>query len=277
MPELPEMEALGERLEAALSGATLLRFDLMQFSALKTVMPQPPALHGLELRGVSRRGKYLLLGFGSLRLALHLSQGGRVDLEQPPKRTRPKGSVARLTFDNETSILVKEYGTERKAALWVLASDDEGPLAELGPEPFSDQFKELIRTTKDRRRLHTFLRDQRTIAGIGRGYADEILNYAALSPFESAGSLGAKERKRLIESVEHMLNEGLEKERQRTGGLPAKLSDRWTVHGRTGSPCPRCGANLRRVSYESHEISYCPSCQTGGKVFADRRLSRLIK
>ena len=277
MPELPEMEALGERLAAALSGAKLSRLDLMQFSALKTVMPQPPALHGLQLEGVTRRGKYLLLGFGSLRLAMHLSQGGRVDLEQPPKRTRPKGSVARLTFDNDTSILVKEYGTERKAALWVLASEDEGPLAGLGPEPFSRQFKELIRTTKDRRRLHTFLRDQRTVAGIGRGYADEILNHAALSPFESAGALGSKERQRLIESVEHMLKEGLEKERQRTGGLPAKLSDRWTVHGKTGSPCPRCGANLRRVSYESHEISYCPNCQTGGKVFADRRLSRLIK
>src|SRR3990170_3029107 len=192
VPELPEVQALAERLTGMIGGATFLRADALQFSSLKTVTPRASELEGRTLERVGRRGKYLVLGFGGPRLLLHLSQGGRVDVEDPPKATKPRGAVVRLRFDGHPSILVKEFGRERKAG-W------------------------------------------------------------------------------------DVLDEALAIERRRTGGLPAKIGDHFTVHGRHGEPCPACGDDLRRISFESHEITYCPTCQTGGKVLADRRLSRLIR
>jgi formamidopyrimidine-DNA glycosylase len=277
MPELPEMQALAERLEAALVGTALAGVEPLQFSALKTVVPPFDALVGRTVGGVGRRGKYLLIDFGGPRIALHLSQGGRVDLEDPPKRTRPKGAVVRLRFDDGPAVLVKEFGTERKAAWWVLDEGDEGPLDGLGPEPFSEEFAALVRTGDDRRRVHTILRDQRTIAGVGRGHSDDILHEAQLSPYATLASLDGAERERLLAAVHSVLERALAEERKRTGGLPAKLSDRFVVHRRAGHPCPRCGEDLRRVWYESHEIAYCPACQTGGKILADRRLSRIVR
>jgi formamidopyrimidine-DNA glycosylase len=172
---------------------------------------------------------------------------------------------------------VKEFGTERKAGIWVVAPGDDGPLAALGPEAPSDEAVTLLREGDDARRVHTILRDQRTIAGVGRGYADDVLHHACLSPYAVLGKLEAAERERLVMAVREVLAEALEVERRRGGGLPTKLGDHFTVHGRWGQPCPRCGADLRRVSYESHEVTYCPDCQTGGKVLADRRLSRLLR
>jgi formamidopyrimidine-DNA glycosylase len=185
--------------------------------------------------------------------------------------------VVRFVFDRLPQILIKEFGTERKAGWWILADGDEGPLAKLGPEPFSDAFASLIRTGTDGSRLHSMLRDQRVVAGIGRGYSDDILHRAMLSPYRSLGSLSAEERERFLTAIHETLAEALEIERRRPGGLPPKLGDHFTVHGRSGTPCPRCGSDLRRVSYESHEVTYCPTCQTGGKVLADRRLSRLLR
>ena len=277
MPELPEMQALSERLEELYGGSSLVRLDLLQFSALKTVSPTPLDLHGRSLGSIGRRAKYLLFEFGADTLMLHLSQGGRIDVESPAKRTKPKGAVARLTFDSGDGFLIKEYGTERKAALWVLSEGDAGPLEGLGPEPFSDAFEELIITSQERRRVHTLLRDQRFVAGIGRGFSDDILHRAKLSPFDSLTSLEVAERKDLIAAVHEVLEDATEKERERTGGLPAKMGDRFTIHNRHGQPCPRCGENMHRISYESHEVTYCPPCQTGGKILADRRLSRLLK
>ncbi len=277
MPELPEVQALAERLDDTFTGSALARIDALQFSALKTVAPSPSDLHGRELLGVSRRAKYLNFDFGGSKLLLHLSQGGRVDVEQPPKATKPRGAIVRLRFESRPSLLVKEFGTERKAAWWVLEKDDPGPLEGLGPEPFSDEFRDLIKQGDDRRRLHTMLRDQRTVAGIGRGFADDILHDAKLAPFDPLNSLGPAQRDRLIESTERMLERALERERTREGGLPAKMSDRFTVHGRYGSPCPVCGTTLHRVSYEAYEVTYCPTCQTKGKVLADRRMSRLLR
>jgi formamidopyrimidine-DNA glycosylase len=278
MPELPEMQGLAERLDAALKEATLSGVEVLQFSALKTVVPAADAAVGHDVASVGRRGKYLLIDFvDGPRIIVHLSQGGRVDLEETPKRTRPKGAVVRLRFDGGPDVLVKECGTERKAAWWVLAPGDLGPLDGLGPEPFSDEFAELIRTGEDKRRIHTILRDQRTVAGIGRGHTDDILHHAQLSPYATLSSLSADDRERLLTAVHEILDDALVGERKRTGGLPTKLSDRFVVHGRYGNPCPRCGDDLRRVSYEFHEVAYCPTCQTGGKVLADRRLSRLIR
>lgn len=276
MPELPEMQALGERILATYGDKTLTRIDVMQFSALKTFDPPPESLYGATLSNVSRRGKFLILDLGESRLLFHLSQGGRVDFETPRKATRPKGSVARLVFDGD-ALLIKEFGTERKAALWVLSSGDQGPLAALGPEPYSDDFEEALLASSDGRRLHTVLRDQRFVAGIGRGFADDILHAAELSPFSSLKSLSSEQRRDLVRTIRAILDEGLREERKRKGGLPPKLGDRFAIHKRHGQPCPRCGSELHRVWYESHEIAYCPSCQTGGKVLADRRLSRILK
>jgi formamidopyrimidine-DNA glycosylase len=277
VPELPEVQALAERLEAAVGGAALASVDLLQFSSLKTVTPRPAELIGRTLARVGRRGKFLVFGFDGPRMLIHLSQGGRVDVEDPPKATKRRGSVARLRFDGRPSILVKEFGRERKAGLWVLGEGDDGPLARLGPEPSSDGFQELVLRGDDPRRVHTILRDQRTVAGIGRGYSDDVLHRAKLSPYASLNALDAEQRRTLLEAVREVLAEALEIERRRTGGLPTKLGDHFSVHGRYGTPCTRCGEDLRRVSYESHEVTYCPECQTGGKILADRRMSRLIR
>jgi formamidopyrimidine-DNA glycosylase len=273
------MQALAERLDAAFAGATLERVDPLGFAALKTVLPAPDALVGHRLAGVGRRAKYLNLDFGEAgRILIHLSQAGRLDVETPPKRTRPKGAVVRLVFDGARAVLVREFGTERKAAWWVLAPGDDGPLAGLGPEPDSDEFAALVLHGDDRRRVHTLLRDQRTVAGVGRGYADDALWRARLSPYASLASLDDDERARLLDAVRGVLADGLERERTRSGGLSQpKLGEHFEVHARYGTPCPRCGETLRRVSYESHEVTYCPACQTNGKVLADRRLSRLVK
>lgn len=277
MPELPEIQALAERLDAMVSGRVLARVEPLQFSALKTVQPGPESVAGLRCTGVSRRGKYLVTELDGGRILVHFSQGGRLDVEDPPKRTRPKGGVVRFGFNGGPALLVKEFGTERKAGWWILPVGEAGPLASLGPEPDDEAFERFVREGDDRRRLHTILRDQRTVAGIGRGYADDILHRAQLSPFASLGSLDDDARERLLEAIRTVLEEALEAERKRRGGLPAKLGERFEIHHRWGQRCPRCEDDLRRVSFESHEITYCPACQTAGKVLADRRMSRLLK
>jgi formamidopyrimidine-DNA glycosylase len=285
---MPEMQALAERLHALLAGMALRRADLLGFSSLKTYDPSPDSLQGRKLLSVSRRAKYLVWEFeGGTRIVLHLSQAGRLDIEEPPKKTKPRGSVARFVFgqgdaglDGEgVGILVREFGTQRKASWWVLAQGDEGPLAGLGPEVGSEAFAEFIRTSDSRRHLTTDLRDQHVVAGIGRGWGDDILHRAKLSPFASLRSLTAEQREALLTATTDVLAEALELERGRKGGLSeSKLGGRFKVHGRVGEPCPTpCGDTLRRVSFESYEMAYCPTCQTGGKVLADRRLSKLLK
>lgn len=283
MPELPEIQALAERLDDALAGSMLCDAQVLGFSSLKTVSPAPDECRGRILSSVTRRGKYVVLRFeGDLRIVLHLSQAGRVDLEVPPKATKPRGSVARLGFggsSNGRALLVREFGTQRKAAWWVIGEDDLGPLAGLGPEAGSPEFAGIVRASTSSRRLHTELRDQRVVSGIGRGWGDDIVHRARLSPFATMGSLDAGARERLIEATATVLEEALERERERTGGLSqSSLAGRFAVHGRAGEPCPTpCDDTLRRVSFDSHEMTYCPTCQTGGRVLADRRLSRLIK
>src|SRR6266516_3804409 len=274
---MPEVQALAERLDRALADGTLTALDMLQFSSLKTYAPRPAELLGHTIDGVARRGKFVVIELGGPRLLFHLSQVGRVDLEDPPKATKPRGAVLRIRCDGRPSVLVKEFGHERKAGWWVLGPGDVGPLSRLGPEALSEEFAAWMRGTNDSRRVHTILRDQRTVAGIGRGYSDDILHEAKLSPYATLAKLSRADRERLIEAVVEVLGDALEVERTRIGGLPTKIGDHFTVHGRYGNPCPRCGTDLRRVSYESHEITYCPACQTGGKVLADRRLSRLVR
>ncbi len=274
------MQALAERLDAALSGAQLEAVELIQFSALKTVDPPPERVTGRSVSEVGRRGKYLVVDLDGPRLLVHLSQGGRVDVEDRPKTTRPKAGVVRLRFGpDHPAVLVKEFGTERRAGCWIVASGDDGPLADLGPEPDDERFAAWVRDRDDDRRLHTVLRDQRTVAGIGRGYTDDVLHRARLSPFSTLASLDTGARERLLEAIREVLAEALEAERARTGGLPTKLGDRFRVHRRHGEVCPTAGCDdtLARISYQSYEMVYCPACQTGGKVLADRRMSRLLR
>jgi formamidopyrimidine-DNA glycosylase len=180
-------------------------------------------------------------------------------------------------FD-DAGVLVREHGTQRKAGWWVLRVGDNGPLATLGPEPGDPAFDTLFLEGDSTRQVHTLLRDQHFVAGVGRGYADDALNRAKLSPFVSLRALSRDERERLIESVQTVFAEALERERTRTGALSEpRLGERFLVHNRTGEPCPNCAEPLRSVRFESHEVVYCPSCQTKGKVLADRRLSRILR
>ena len=281
MPELPQMQALSERIDEWLRGATFEGYEPLGFTGLKTAVPSPDQLVGHALVRVDRRAKYVILHFDTtpeLRIVFHLGQAGRVDLETPPKRTKAKGSVVRWRFSGDRAVLLREFGTERKAGWWVLAPGDDGPMATLGPEVTSDEFAQWLRTATDGRRVHTILRDQHTVAGVGRGYADDALHRAKLSPYATLKSLSADERERLLAAILAVLDDGLARERSRDGGLSQnKLGEHFTVHGKAGLPCPVCGDDLKRVSYESHEVVYCPRCQTGGKVLADRRLSRLVK
>jgi formamidopyrimidine-DNA glycosylase len=273
------MQALAERLDAAFGGTGVEGFELLGFSALKTVLPAPGDLVGRKVTGVARRGKFLVLSVaGGVRILVHLSQAGRLDIESPAKTTRPRGGVVRMRFDDGSAILVREYGSQRKAGWWVLGAGDDGPLTVLGPEPADPAFAEFLMTSGSTRRIHTVLRDQRTLAGLGRGYTDDVLNRVGISPFASMRSLTTEQRARLVDAVRSVLDDALAEERNRTGGLSEpKLGGRFTVHNRVGHPCPRCGEPLLRVSYESHEIVYCRQCQTKGRALADRRLSRLIR
>lgn len=271
------MQALAERLDELLAGKSITGVQPIQFSALKTFDPPPQEVVGRTIKRVGRRGKFISIELEDGRILVHLSQAGRVDVEKPPKATRPKNGVVRFSFEGPVGVFVKEFGTERKAGWWILSSGVDGPLEKLGPEATSNDFARFVMESPDRRRIHTLLRDQRTVAGVGRGYSDDILHRAGLSPYTALGALSKKERKTLLTAINEVLDEGLQTERKRKGGLPTKLGDHWIVHGRSGQPCPRCGDELRRVSYESHEVAYCPACQTDGKILADRRMSRLLR
>lgn len=277
MPELPEMQALAERLDGTYGQARFLKPQVLQFSGLKTVSPDPSEVAGRTVTGFGRRGKFLVMELGGPRVLVHLSQGGRLDIEDPPKVTRPKMGVVRFTFEDRPSLLVKEFGTQRKAGWWVLADGDDGPLAKLGPDPFSKDFEEFVKVSDDRRQLHNLLKDQRTVSGIGRGFSDDILHRARLSPFGKLATLDPEQRLSLVSATHEVLTEAIGRERERTGGLPTKLPGRFKVHGAAGSDCPVCKDTLASVSFEGNVLVYCPTCQTGGKKLADRRLSRLLK
>jgi formamidopyrimidine-DNA glycosylase len=286
MPELPEMQALSERLREVMVGQTFASAQPIQFAGLKTYAPAPESLAGKAITDVGRIGKYVAITFETgERILFHLSQAGRLDVEMPAKTTRPKQGVVRFVVSSapggprgeSTGILIKEFGTERKAGWWVLAPGDDGPLERLGPEPGTAEFAALIRTNNEGRRIHTLLRDQRVVSGMGRGYTDDALWKAKLSPYATFKSLTPDDRERLLEAIDFVVADGLAEERKIESGYPTKKTKHWMVHNKNGEPCPACGDTLRRVSYESYEITYCPTCQTGGKVLADRRLSRLLK
>jgi formamidopyrimidine-DNA glycosylase len=287
MPEMPEVESLARFLDEKCVGHSIARVDLAAFSALKTYEPPLSALSGLEIDGVSRHGKFLDLSVSGLHLVVHLARAGWLRWRDhlPDTPTRPgKGPLAlRVRLDDDSGFDLTEAGTQRKLAVYVVADPQQIPhVATLGPDPLADEFDrdmlaELLRAA-GRSQLKGVLKDQRTIAGIGNAYSDEILHAAKLSPFKPSNGLTEAELTTLYESIKTELSDAI----KRAEGLAAKdlkgeKKSGLRVHGRKGEKCDVCGGTIAEVSFADSALQYCPTCQTGGKLLADRRLSKLLK
>jgi formamidopyrimidine-DNA glycosylase len=286
VPELPEVDALAAALGERMVGHRVASCELASFAALKTVEPALEELTGTTVERVERRGKFVCLESGGLWLVVHLARGGWIKWYEkvPATRARPgRGPLAlRLRLEDGSGFDVTEMGTEKRLALWVVRDpQDVAPIAELGPDPLSpeftlDRFTEILGSVSST--LKIALSTQSLIAGVGNAYSDEALFRARLSPFKKTGSLTGEEIARLHDALVGVLSEAV----GRSDGLaPSELKgDKkrgMSVHGRTGETCPRCGDTIRAVAYSTKSLQYCPTCQTGGKVLADRRLSRLLK
>jgi formamidopyrimidine-DNA glycosylase len=278
MPEVPEVQAHAERLDADFAGAVLEKFTPITFTALKTYRPDPSEAVGQALVYVGRRGKHLLLDFGTATFVVHLMQGGRLKPDDK-QSAKPKGGIARWRFTDGRALLLTEAGTERKAGVWVVEGDPEGqePLDHLGPEAEllePDALLEVLHANP--MRLHGLLRDQRIISGLGRRLANEICHRAKLSPFAGTGKLGILDATTLVEAIRTCIGEGLAYERGRDDMSSSKERP-GNVHGRGGEACPVCGDVVRSVEYTRYRVDYCATCQTGGKVLADNTTSKFLK
>jgi formamidopyrimidine-DNA glycosylase len=214
-------------------------------------------------------------------MVVHLMQSGRILLTARAP-ARPKGGLVVVGFGEHGDLLLRELASKHRASVWLLrpeALEAFEPLATLGPEADSLSEAELRTLLQAKRRqVHGFLRDQRTLAGIGRAWANDILNLARISPLRMTTELDDDEIVRLHEAIKAVLGSALEEQRTRTApGLPEKVERSFRVHNRLGQRCPACGTRIEHVSFEGYEIFYCPACQTGGRTLADRRLSRLLK
>ena len=284
---MPEVESLAVFLRERCVGRVIVRVELTAFSALKTYDPPLSALNGLEIDGVERHGKYLDLSAQGLHLVFHLARAGwlRWKDQLPETPAKPgKGPLAlRVRLDDGSGFDLTEAGTQRKLAVHVVADpQDIAMVATLGPDPLGPEFDEdalrAVLAGAGRAQLKGVLKDQRTIAGIGNAYSDEILHAARLSPFKPASSLTPEELSTLYRALKDELGGAI----ARAEGLAAKdlkgeKKSGLRVHGRAGQPCDVCGDTIAEVSFADSSLQYCPTCQTGGKKLADRRLSRLLK
>ena len=278
MPELPEIQAHAERLDAAYAGVALERFIPLAFTALKTAVPAPDAAYGSALVSVGRRGKHLLLDFGTVTFVVHLMQGGRLKPDEK-QSTKPRFGQARWRFADGRALLLTEAGTERKAGVWVVSGDPEAqdPLLGLGPDADTVDEATLRGLLHEHpMRLHGFLRDQHHVAGLGRLLANEVCHRARLSPFASTAKLGTDEVARLAEAITACIAEGLAFERGLTE-MSSSADRPANVHHRIGEACPACGDTVRAVEYSRYTVAYCATCQTGGKVLADNTTSKFLK
>jgi DNA-formamidopyrimidine glycosylase len=286
MPELPEVEALAVFLRERASGHAVARADAASFAVLKTFDPPLSALAGQEITGVGRHGKFLDLTCGDLHLVFHLARAGwlrwREDMPSTPVRPGKSPLAFRLVLDDGAGFDLTEAGTQKRLAVYLVRNPVDVPgVATLGPEPLADDFTtEALAAILGGRRtqIKGVLRDQHIIAGIGNAYSDEVLHAAKMSPFKLASSFTPDEVATLHQAIVDTLRDAV----KRSAGLAAadlkgEKKTGLRVHGKTGQPCPVCGDTIREVSFADSSLQYCPTCQTGGKPLADRRMSRLLK
>lgn len=278
MPELPEIQAHAERLDAAFTAATLESFTPLAFTVLKTASPTPATAVGHQVVYVGHRGKHLHIDFGVATFVVHLMQGGRLKPDEK-QSAKPRFGQARWRFTDGRALLLTEAGTERKAGVWVVDGDPEvqPPILGLGPDADKLDAGTLDLMLKSHpMRLHGFLRDQHIVAGLGRRLANEICHRAQLSPFANTAKLTASEVTALVEAVHVCINEGLAFERG-LDEMSASADRPGHVHHRVGEACAECGDTIRSVEYARYTVAYCPSCQTRGKVLADNTTSKFLK
>lgn len=284
MPELPEVEALADHLRRHAVGATIERVDIASLSALKTFDPAVNALHGRTVTAAHRWGKYLGLQAGDLSLIVHLSRAGWLrwsDRLSPAPLKPGKGPIAlRVHLGGGAGFDLTEAGTQKRLACWLVGDPAAVPgIATLGPDALdldARRFREAL--SGNGARIKTALTDQKVIAGIGNAYSDEILHTARLSPFATASKLTAAQVDALHRAMGSVLTDAVARSvGQQAATLKGEKRAGLAVHGRTGLPCPVCGDTVREVSFADKSFQYCPGCQTGGRVLADRRMSRLLK
>jgi formamidopyrimidine-DNA glycosylase len=275
VPELPEVEAWVRELDPLVSRAPIAKAGPAHIATLKTFAPPIAELEGRRLEGARRRGKNLLFPVegSDLVLRVHLMSAGRLRY-LPPGGKGPKTKMFRVEFADGGELFLTEAGKKKRAGVWLVTESQlEQDLEHLGPDALdldTATLGEILR--RERRQLHPLLRDQRAIAGIGRAHANEILLRARLSPFKASTDLSDEEVERLAEAIRDDLTRALELRERGKGD-----SDVYLVHNRLGKECPQCGTHISRVDFEEHTIYYCPSCQTGGRLLKDRRLSRLLR
>ncbi|EGG46344.1 MULTISPECIES: Fpg/Nei family DNA glycosylase [Streptomyces] len=286
MPELPEVEALRDFLTGHLVGREVTRVLPLAVHVLKTYDPPPSALQGRTVTAVHRHGKFLDLDAEGLHLVTHLARAGwlhwRDRLPETPPRPGKGPLALRVALDTGAGFDLTEAGTQKRLAVYVVRDAAEVPgVARLGPDPLAADFDEARLAgllAGERRQLKGALRDQGLLAGVGNAYSDEILHAARMSPFKPTASLTPEEIHRLYEALRGTLTEAVERSRGVAAGrLKAEKKSGLRVHGRTGEPCPVCGDTVREVSFSDSSLQYCPTCQTGGRPLADRRMSRLLK
>jgi formamidopyrimidine-DNA glycosylase len=287
MPELPEVETLARLLATRAVGRVVARVDVAAISVLKTYDPPVTALAGLTITGVSRHGKFLDLDVSGLHLVLHLARAGWLQWRDklpaaPPKPG--KGPLAfRLHLDDGSGFDLTEAGTQKRLAVYCVRQTSDVPgVARLGPDPLDDAFTVdvLAKLLHDagRAQVKRVLRDQAVIAGIGNAYSDEVLHAARLSPFKPAANLSESDIATLYDAIVSTLRDAVDRSQGlATGDLKSEKKLGLRVHGRAGQACPVCGDTIREVSFSDSALQYCPTCQTGGQILADRRLSRLLK
>jgi len=283
MPELPEVEALADHLRRHAVGQVVQRVDVASLSALKTFSPPVTALHGRTVTGAHRWGKYLGLQAGDLFLIAHLSRAGwlRWSDNLSPAPLKPgKGPIALRVHLSEGGFDLTEAGTQKRLAVWLVDDPGQVPgIAALGPDALAvtvEQLGQLLAPNSGR--IKTVLTDQKVIAGIGNAYSDEILHVARLSPFATAAKLTPAQLDSLHDAMVSVLGDAVHRSvGQQAATLKGEKRSGLRVHARNGLPCPVCGDTVREVSFADKSFQYCPTCQTGGKVLADRRMSRLLK
>ena len=292
MPELPEVEALALDLKGRLTDHAIATVHIAAFSALKTFDPPLRALEGLLVEDVTRHGKFLDISVGGLHLVMHLARAGwiRWKDELPTAPPRPGGKnplAARVVLDDGSGLDITEAGTKKSLAIYLVRDPQDVPgIASLGPDPLTDdftleRFRDILRA-EGRKQLKGVLRHQGTIAGIGNAYSDEILHAARMSPFKPASSLLETDDDTdlviLYDAIRVTLGDAVERSRGLAASeLKSEKKSNLAVHAQTGKPCPVCGDIVREVSFADSSLQYCPTCQTGGKPLADRRMSKLLK